>query len=126
MSAELTLRCVLAGILAVVLLHVGLVADRLLPPLAALDPDAAPAAFYAANLLLYAASLVVSFPVLRDGLNGLRGRPLGRDDARTGRPGGGGLRQAPPPCPLSLPPRACPSSPALQPWGCSWHCWAAG
>ena len=50
-------------------------ADRLLPPLAALDPDAAPAAFYAANLLLYAASLVVSFPVLRDGLNGLRGRP---------------------------------------------------
>ena len=34
-----------------------------------------PAAFYAANLLLYAASLVVSFPVLRDGLNGLRGRP---------------------------------------------------
>ena len=60
MSAELTLRCVLAGILAVVLLHVGLVADRL-PPLAALDPDAAPAAFYAANLLLYAASLVVSF-----------------------------------------------------------------
>ena len=39
-------------ILAVVLLHVGLVADRLLPPLAALDPDAAPAAFYAANLLL--------------------------------------------------------------------------
>ena len=74
MSAELTLRCVLAGILAVVLLHVGLVADRL-PPLAALDPDAAPAAFYAANLLLYAASLVVSFPVLRDGLNGLRGRP---------------------------------------------------
>ena len=74
MSAELTLRCVLAGILAVVLLHGGLVAARLLPPLAALDPDAAPAAFYAANLLLYAASLVVSFPVLRDGLNGLRGR----------------------------------------------------
>lgn len=31
MSAELTLRCVLAGILAVVLLHVGLVADRLQP-----------------------------------------------------------------------------------------------
>ena len=27
------------------------------------------------TLLLYAASLVVSFPVLRDGLNGLRGRP---------------------------------------------------
>ena len=75
MSAELTLRCVLAGILAVVLLHVGLVADRMLTPLAALDPDAAPAAFYAANLLLFAASLVVSFPVLRDGLNGLRGRP---------------------------------------------------
>ncbi len=75
MSAELTLRCVLSGILAVVLLHFGLVADRLLPALAVLDPDAAPAAFYAANLLLFAVSLVVGYPVLRDGLQGLRGRP---------------------------------------------------
>ena len=75
MSAELTLRCVLGGILAVVLLHFGLVSDGLLPAMAALDPDAAPAAFYAANLLLLAASLCVGFPVLRDGLNGLRGRP---------------------------------------------------
>ena len=38
-------------------------------------PDAAPAAFYAANLLLFAASLFVGYPVLRDGLTGLRGRP---------------------------------------------------
>ena len=53
MAAELTLRCVLAGILAVVLLHLGLTAERLLPPLSVLDPDAAPAAFYAANLLLF-------------------------------------------------------------------------
>ena len=75
MSAELTLRCVLGGILAVVLLHFGLVSDGLLPAMAALDPDAAPAAFYGANLLLLAASLCVSFPVLRDGLTGLRGRP---------------------------------------------------
>ena len=75
MSAELTLRCVLGGILAVVLLHFGLASDGLLPAMAALDPDAAPAAFYAANLLLLAASLCVGFPVLRDGLNGLRGRP---------------------------------------------------
>ena len=75
MAAELTLRCVLAGILAVVLLHLGLTAERLLPPLSVLDPDAAPAAFYAANLLLFAASLFVGYPVLRDGLNGLRGRP---------------------------------------------------
>ena len=52
MSAELTLRCVLGGILAVVLLHFGLVSDGLLPAMAALDPDAAPAAFYGANLLL--------------------------------------------------------------------------
>ena len=51
-SAELTLRCVLGGILAVVLLHFGLVSDGLLPAMAALDPDAAPAAFYGANLLL--------------------------------------------------------------------------
>lgn len=75
MSAELTLRCVLGGILAVVLLHFGLASDGLLPAMAALDPDAAPAAFYGANLLLLAASLCVGFPVLRDGLNGLRGRP---------------------------------------------------
>ncbi len=74
MGAELTLRCVLSGILALVLLHLGLVGDGLLPPLAALDPDAAPAAFYAANLLLYAASLAVAYPVLRDGLSGLRDR----------------------------------------------------
>ena len=75
MAAELTLCCVLAGILAVVLLHLGLTAERLLPPLSVLDPDAAPAAFYAANLLLFAASLFVGYPVLRDGLTGLRGRP---------------------------------------------------
>ena len=75
MAAELTLRCVLAGILAVVLLHLGLTAERLLPPLSVLAPDAAPAAFYAANLLLFAASLFVGYPVLRDGLAGLRGRP---------------------------------------------------
>ncbi len=75
MAAELTLRCVLAGILAVVLLHLGLTAERLLPPLSVLDPDAAPAAFYAANLLLFAASLFVGYPMLRDGLAGLRGRP---------------------------------------------------
>ena len=75
MAAELTLRCVLAGILAVVLLHLGLTAERLLSPLSVLDPDAAPAAFYAANLLLFAASLFVGYPVLRDGLAGLRGRP---------------------------------------------------
>lgn len=75
MSAELTLRCVLGGILAVVLLHFGLASDGMLPAMAALDPDAAPAAFYGANLLLLAASLCVGFPVLRDGLNGLRGRP---------------------------------------------------
>ena len=75
MAAELTLRCVLAGILAVVLLHLGLTAERLLPPLSVLDPDAAPAAFYAANLLLFAASLFVGYPVLRDGLTGRRGRP---------------------------------------------------
>ena len=57
------------------LLHLGLTAERLLPPLSVLDPDAAPAAFYAANLLLFAASLFVGYPVLRDGLTGLRGRP---------------------------------------------------
>ena len=75
MSAELTLRCVLGGILAVVLLHFGLVAAGLLAPVAGLDPEVAPAAFYAANLLFLAAALAVGWPVLRDGLAGLRGRP---------------------------------------------------
>ena len=37
MGAALTLRCVLGGILAAVLLHFGLVAEGLLAPLAALD-----------------------------------------------------------------------------------------
>lgn len=75
MSATLTLRCVLSGILAVVLLHFGLVAEGLLAPSATLDPALAPSAFYAANLLFYAAALCVAYPVLRDGLSGLRGRP---------------------------------------------------
>ena len=75
MGAELTLRCVLEGILAVVLLHFGLVAEGLLAPVASLDPVIAPAAFYAANLLFLAGALAVGWPVLRDGLQGLRGRP---------------------------------------------------
>ena len=75
MGAELTLRCVLEGILAVVLLHFGLVAEGLLAPMAALDPVIAPAAFYAANLLFLAAALAVGWPVLRDGLQGIKGRP---------------------------------------------------
>ena len=72
MSAELTLRCVLSGILAVVLLHFGLTAAGLLAPIASLDPVVAPAAFYAANLLVLAAALAVAYPVLRDGLSGLK------------------------------------------------------
>ena len=79
MGAALTLRCVLGGILAAVLLHFGLVAEGLLAPLAALDPVVAPAAFYAANLLFLAAAMAVAAPVLRDGLLGLKkdGRPSG-------------------------------------------------
>ena len=72
MGAELTLRCVLSGILAVVLLHFGLVAAGLLAPIASLDPTVAPVAFYAANLLILAAALAVAYPVLRDGLSGLK------------------------------------------------------
>ena len=75
MNAELTLRCVLSGILAVVLLHFGFVAEGLLAPVASLDPVVAPAAFYAANLLFLAAALAVGWPVLRDGLKGIRERP---------------------------------------------------
>ena len=75
MGAELTLRCVLEAILAVVLLHFGLVAEGLLAPVASLDPVIAPAAFYAANLLFLAGALAVGWPVLRDGLQGLKGRP---------------------------------------------------
>ena len=72
MGAELTLRCVLSGILALVLLHFGLVSEGLLAPMASLDPTVAPAAFYAANLLFLAAAMAVGYPVLRDGLSGLK------------------------------------------------------
>ena len=77
MGAALTLRCVLSGILALVLLHFGLVAEGLLAPVGVLDPVVAPAAFYAANLLFLAAAMAVALPVLRDGLQGLKkeGRP---------------------------------------------------
>ena len=75
MSAALTLRCALGGILSLVLLHFGLAAEGLVGPLAGLDPVTAPAAFYAANLLFYALALAVGWPVLRDGLQGLRDRP---------------------------------------------------
>ena len=47
MAAELTLRCVLAGILAVVLLHLGLTAEHLLPPLSVLDCCLPPACLWA-------------------------------------------------------------------------------
>ncbi len=77
MGAALTLRCVLSGILALVLLHFGFVSEGLLAPMASLDPMVAPAAFYAANLLFLAAAMVVGYPILRDGLAGLKkeGRP---------------------------------------------------
>ncbi len=85
MGAELTLRCVLEGILAVVLLHFGLVVEGLLAPVASLDPVIAPAAFYAANLLFLAGALAVGWPVLRDGLQGLKGRPSAGHHAGAGR-----------------------------------------
>ena len=75
MAGTFTLRCVLSGILALVLLHFGLAAEGLVGPLAGLDPVTAPAAFYAANLLFFALELAVAWPVLRDGLQGLQGRP---------------------------------------------------
>ena len=75
MGAALTLRCALSGILALVLLHFGLAAEGLVGPLAGLDPVTAPAAFYAANLLFLVLALAAGWPVLRDGLQGLRDRP---------------------------------------------------
>ena len=73
MGAALTLRCALGGILALVLLHFGLAVEGLVGPLGGLDPVTAPAAFYAANLLFLALALAVGWPVVRDGLKGLRG-----------------------------------------------------
>lgn len=75
MGANLTLRCVLSGILAMVLLNFDLVAEGLTAPYGVLDPVVVPAAFYAANLLFLAASIAVGYPVLRDGLKGIKGRP---------------------------------------------------
>lgn len=74
MGAALTLRCVLGGILALVLLNFGLAAEGLVGPLAGLDPVTAPAAFYAANLLFLVLAMAVGWPILRDGLQGLRDR----------------------------------------------------
>ena len=79
MGAELTLRCVLEGILAVVLLHFGLVAEGLLAPVASLDPVIAPAAFYAANLLFLAGALAAGWPA------GPQGPPQCRHHAGAGR-----------------------------------------
>ena len=73
MGAALTLRCALGGILALVLLHFGLAAEGLVGPLGGLDPVTAPTAFYAADLLFLALALAVGWPVVRDGLKGLRG-----------------------------------------------------
>ena len=73
MGAALTLRCALGGILALVLLHFGLAAEGLVGPLGGLDPVTAPAAFYAADLLFLVLALAVGWPVVRDGLKGLRG-----------------------------------------------------
>lgn len=72
MGVTLTLRCVLSGVLALILLHFGLVSEGLAAPVASLDPVVAPAAFYAANMLALAAAMAVGYPVLRDGLNGLK------------------------------------------------------
>lgn len=75
MSARLTLRCVLSGILTAALLGLGLMAENLLPATAALDPIAAPVAFMGANLLLLLLAVGVSFGAVREGLVGLFGRP---------------------------------------------------
>ena len=75
MGVSLTLRCVLSGLLALVLLYFSFTAGGLLPPVAGLDPVAAPAAFYGVNLLFLAAAMAVAYTVLRDGLAGLRGAP---------------------------------------------------
>lgn len=75
MSARMTLRCALSGILAAALLGLGLMAEGLLPASGALDPVGAPAAFMGANLLLLLVAGGVSFGILREGLAGLFGRP---------------------------------------------------
>lgn len=128
MSAELTLRCVLSGILAVVLLHFGLTAAGLLAPIASLDPVVAPAAFYAANLLVLAAALAVAYPVLRDGLSGLKKTAAPVQTPCLQWPPA--VRRWKPPSPCSTPGatrrpagRCCPAS---RRWGCSWPCWAVG
>ncbi len=93
------MRCVLSGLLALVLIQLSLTAGGLLPPLAGLDPIAAPAAFYGVNLLALAAAMGVAYTVLRDGLAGLRGTPSAETPAvrpyqkkGCGTGGAGGVR----------------------------------
>lgn len=74
MRAVLILRCVLSGILAVMLLHFDLVAESLVSPVAGLDPIVARTAFYGVNLLLYIAAMGVGYTVVRDGMAALRNK----------------------------------------------------
>ena len=73
--ARLTLRTALTGILAAALLVLGLMAQGVVPQMAALDPELAPAAFLGVNLVLLAAAAAVSYPILCDGLLGLVKKP---------------------------------------------------
>ena len=73
--ARLTLRTALTGILAAALLVLGLMAQGVVPQMAALDPELAPAAFLGVNLVLLAVAAAVSYPILCDGLLGLVKKP---------------------------------------------------
>lgn len=75
MTAASTIRCALSGILAAALIVLNLIGEGFIPAIQGLDPVAAPAAFMGANLLLMAAALVVSLPILRGGIASLRGEP---------------------------------------------------
>ncbi|MBQ7858778.1 MAG: hypothetical protein IJ347_01410 [Faecalibacterium sp.] len=73
--ARLNLRAALTGVLGAALLVLGLMAQGVLTPISALDPEVAPAAFLGINLVLLAVAMGLSLPILKDGLLGLAGKP---------------------------------------------------
>ena len=76
MRRMLALRTVLTGILAALLLYLGLaVGSSPLPPIGPIDPATAPAAYLAVNLILLAAVCAVNWRVFAKGIPGVWARP---------------------------------------------------
>lgn len=75
LSLRFVLRAVLTGVLAAMLLWMGVGATGLLLLPAVIDPVGDPLPFLTVNLLLCAAAVLVSFSTIKEGVRGLFGEP---------------------------------------------------